>query len=101
LTLEEALDEIQKLHGDEVIFARKPWRMESDALIGLFDIAADGEYRVPTGLLENGFEYVLEGHVAKEVLDNRIGREATPQKRRELLLYYATHDAYPDWAEER
>jgi hypothetical protein len=45
-----------------------------------------------------GLDYFLEGSVAKEVLGVLSNRNTTADERRELLMYYAEHDAYPTWA---
>ena len=44
-----------------------------------------------------GFEYFLEVSLAKEVLSVFGARQPTDAERCRLLLYYAMHDAYPDW----
>jgi hypothetical protein len=97
MKLVQALDEIGRLKGDEVIFARKPWDMNSDASIGQLD----SDFRVPGAIADLGYEYFIDAPVAAEVLDVLAGRRSTPQERRELLLYYAVNDAYPDWVHQR
>ena len=37
LLLEQALDEIDRLQDDDVVFARKPWTVASEAIIGKLD----------------------------------------------------------------
>jgi hypothetical protein len=49
MKLEQALDEISSLKEDEVIFARKPWDMNSDALIGQLD----SNFRVPDEIADS------------------------------------------------
>jgi hypothetical protein len=94
MNLKEALDQIANSGEDDVIFARRPWSLDVDAQIGTLD--PDG--RVP-GLIRNlGLDYFLEGSVAKEVLGVLSNRNTTADERRELLMYYAEHDAYPTWA---
>lgn len=93
MKLQQALDEIGQLKDDEVIFARKPWDMSSDAVVGKLDT----DLRVPKAISDQGYEYFIDAPVASEVLGVLAGRRCTPQERRELLLYYAVNDAYPDW----
>lgn len=44
MKLQEALDRVEQMGNDDVIFARKPWTLESDAEIG----ALDADLRVPS-----------------------------------------------------
>jgi hypothetical protein len=94
MTLEEALDQIAQLPNNEAVFAKRPWGWNSEAMMAQLD----QEYRVPQRILDLGFEYVLDGFIAKDVLRDAFGsREPSPLERRKLLLYYAEHDAWPDW----
>jgi hypothetical protein len=94
LLLEQALDEIDRLQDDDVVFARKPWTVASEAIIGKLD----HNLSVPEKLSNQGFEYFLEASTAKEVISVFGSRQRTDQERRALLLFYAIHDAYPEWA---
>lgn len=93
MKLENALDQVQKLQDDEVIFAKKPWTLGSEAEVG----PLDSDLRVPKVIVDRGFVYFLEANVAREVLEVFGDRESTPDERRALLMYYAEHDAYPNW----
>jgi hypothetical protein len=93
MKLEEALDKIESLTEEQVVFARRPWRLDSEALIGRLD----QNLRVPKPIADQGFAYFIDAPVAKEVLGVFGSRQASPQERRDLLLYYAEHDAYPSW----
>lgn len=96
MKLQEALDQVDQLNDDQVIFARKPWGPHSDAEIA----SLDTDLRVPTNVVARGLHYFLEASVAKEVLEVFGDRETTEEQRRALLLYYAEHDAYPKWVYE-
>jgi hypothetical protein len=96
MKLQEALDQFAQLTDDDVIFARKPWTLDSEAEIGPFDEGC----RVPETMKRRGLAYFLESHVIHEVLQAFGEHEPTPAERRALLLYYAQHDAYPDWLYE-
>lgn len=94
--LQDILDQVTELGEDQVIFARRPWTLDSEAEIG----ELDDDSRVPQSVARRGLDYFLEAPVAWEVLEVFEQREATPTERRALLLFYAENDAYPDWAFE-
>jgi|SRR5687768_6627752 hypothetical protein len=94
MKLKEALDQIDSLDESKVVFARKPWGLESEAVVD----ELDDQMRVPRHIAESRFEYFIDVPVAKEVLGVFGSRPVTAEQRRELLLYYAENDAYPDWA---
>lgn len=87
------LDQIDVLDEDHCIFATKPWTF--DAVAEACPLDAKGE--PPTALLSKGYVYFLEVHVGKEALEALSGRVATPEQKRNLLLFYAENDAYPPW----
>lgn len=93
MKLEEAFDKIDGLSEDEVIFAKRPWQFDSEALIGKLD----ENFRVPKPIADQNFDYLIDVPVAKEVLGAFGSKQPSPQERRTLLLYYAEHDAYPSW----
>jgi hypothetical protein len=94
--LQEALDRVRQLSDDDVIFARPPWKLDADADIGPLDT----DYRVPAAITQRGLAYFLEASVANEVLQVFGDREPTADECRRLLMFYAEHDAYPDWVFE-
>lgn len=93
MKLVEALNQVERLFDSQVIFARKPWTLDSEALIGQLD----EKFRVPAEVTERDLEYFLDVPVVKEVLSVFGARKPTPKERVELLLYYAENDAYPEW----
>lgn len=93
MKLGNLLDQIDSLDEDHCIFATKPWT--SDAEAEACPLGAKGE--PPPELLAKGYVYFLEVHVAKEVLEVLLGRAATQEQKRNLLLFYAENDAYPNW----
>jgi len=95
--LEEALDKIDSLSEDEVIFAKRPWQFDSETLIGKLD----EDSRVPKLIADQNFDYLIDVPVAKEVLGVFGSNPPSQEERRALLLYYAQHDAYPQWVYER
>lgn len=93
MKLRDALDHVQQLRDDEVIFAQKPWTAGSEAEIGELTI----DFRVPVAMTDRGLDYFLEVSVAKEAIEVFGGREVTADQKRALLIFYAEHDAFPDW----
>lgn len=93
MKLKEALDQIDSLDESAVVFARRPWTLDSEAVVDRLD----GEMRVPQHIAVSRFEYFIDVPVAKEVIGVFGSRPVTAQQRRELLLYYAENDAYPEW----
>jgi hypothetical protein len=93
MKLQDALDQIASLADEDVIFAKRPWHMESEAIIGQLD----ERLAVPKSIAEKGFSYFIEVHLAKEVLEVFDPRTPSERECRDLLLYYAEHDAYPAW----
>lgn len=96
MKLRDALDQIDTLSDDDVIFARRPWRLDSDAEIERLDAG----HRAPALVMSNNLDYFLEVFVAKDVLNVLAQSEVTPEKKRELLMFYAVNDAYPGWVYE-
>lgn len=93
MKLQDALDQIKLVSDDKVIFARKPWTLASDAEVGLLD----ADLRVPSELANKGLCYFLEVSVANEVLEVFDNHHPSVDEQRALLMYYAEHDAYPQW----
>ncbi|WP_198119319.1 DUF7716 domain-containing protein [Massilia rhizosphaerae] len=93
MKLQDALDNVKSLSDDKVIFARKPWTLESEADVGLLDF----EFRVPVEVTNNGLDYFLEVSVANDVLEVFGDRQPSVDEQRALLMYYAENDAYPKW----
>jgi hypothetical protein len=96
MMLGNVLGQISQLENGEVIFAKKPWTLSSEADVGRLDI----DFRVPKVISDRGLEYFLEVSVALEVLEVFGARKPTRGECRALLMYYAEHDAYPEWVYE-
>ena len=96
MKLREALDRVDQLTDDDVIFARKPWTLDSEAEIGRLD----SNYRVPAVSTQRGLKYFLEASVINEVLEVFGDREPSAEQCRLLLMYYAENDAFPSWVYE-
>jgi hypothetical protein len=85
---------------EDTIFARRPWRLDSEALI--VPLALDENFRTPQYVKDQQFEYFLEFSVAREVLADAFGAgRPSLQERREVLLHFAEHDGLPKWVHDR
>jgi hypothetical protein len=75
-----------------VIYARRPWTPQSNALVLVGDDVPDG---VTT---ESGHDYLLEIDLAQEVVevwsDWRNGTRPTAEEATWAVIYYGEHDAY-------
>ena len=96
MKLLEALDIVNELKTNDAIFCIKPWGLNSDAVIGQLT----EEYRVPKEKIDAGFDYFLDAPVAQEVLEGFQNCKLNKDQKRDLLLYYAENDGFPDWAYE-
>lgn len=93
MNLETILDQVLNMQDDLCIFAKKPWTPTSQAVA----VTLEADFGTPKELSDQGMEYFLEVHVAKEVLEVFGDRVPTKEEQRQLLIFYAENDAYPDW----
>lgn len=100
-TLLETINWIETVAEDDefsstTLVVEEPWGLTA----AVRRVRCDDAGRLPT--LQQGFTYFLEAAVAREVLACFRGKAANePEIAASLLLYYARHDAYPDWANRR
>jgi hypothetical protein len=98
MTLQEVLNDIENLGEDDVIFARKPWVLDTEAEIGHLNV----DYGIPATMTSRGLAYFLEVFVAREeVLDGLQEYPLSNAERFAAVVYYAEFDAYPEWLSER
>jgi hypothetical protein len=97
MKLGRVLDQIDSLSDDDVIFARRPWNPDSEAVVGRLD---DG-LGVPKSMTDQGFDYFLGVYFAQEVLEDFGSKCDSAAERRDLIIHYAENDAYPDWILDR
>src|SRR5690606_16928314 len=93
MTLYEALQNVEELDESAIICARAPWAASSECQV----VQPGTDSGVPQAVKEEGLVYFLEVHVALEVLEVFGDREASPDEKFGLLVYYAQNDAFPDW----
>jgi len=93
MKLQDALDQVEQLSDESVIFVKRPWELEADSDV----VMLDEDLSPPRSLASRGLEYFLEVSLAKEILGFSGPRRLTVEERRALLMYYAEFDAYPSW----
>lgn len=97
MRLTELVLQLNNLSDDDWIGMRRPWTLDSQCRVS----------RIPDDLRwaesesSQGYEYFLEVTAAREVLEACTGRRFSVSDQARVLLYYATHDAWPDWALQR
>ena len=97
MTLNEAVSRLDSWNEESTLFVRGPWTPLAECVLAELD---DG-LGIPQEVTLAGSDYFLDVHVAREVL-GVFGEKPTPLDRKvRLLLFYAEHDAFPDWAYQR
>jgi hypothetical protein len=89
------LDQIETLSDYDIIFAKRPWAPDSDAI--LLPLDTD----LPKSMSDQGFEYFLEVSVAQELVENVGSEFRSAAERRNVIIRYAGNDAYPHWFVDR
>ena len=100
MQLRELLASVDTLGEDQMICARRPWTLASEAI----PTHPTKEWGVPEDVKLAGFEYFLDVHTAREVLgvfEQEDAVDETQDRRIRLLMFYAEYDAFPDWVYER
>jgi hypothetical protein len=75
------------------IFAAKPWSGTSPAAV----VPLDDKFSPPPEVVEQGLSYFLEVHICIEVLEVFGDRQPSSDEKRNLLIFYAENDAFPNW----
>ncbi len=88
MQLRSILQDLESINEDFVIFAKRPWTLDSEAEVGEFDPG----YRIPASMTDRGFAYFIEVHLAKEFLED-CSDIPTEDGRFGRLIYYAENDA--------
>jgi hypothetical protein len=89
MQLRDILHDLQTIDEDAVIFAKRPWTLDSETETGRFDPG----YRIPASMTDRGFAYFLEAYLAKEFLEDLGNSLPTEEERFARLIYYAENDA--------
>lgn len=94
MKLDEVIEDmIRKNDVNNVVFAKKPWGFESEAIIGALDV----NDRVPQPIKDAGYEYFLEGEIINELRQAIASKGFGSLELIECVIYYAENDAYPEW----
>jgi hypothetical protein len=96
MILSEMVRKIDLLGDNLAVCVRRPWEAAAETRV----VELDSSLRVPQTILDEGFEYFLEVHVIKEVLQVLRGRNVSVEDKTALLIHYAQNDAYPSWVYE-
>ncbi|WP_128003686.1 DUF7716 domain-containing protein [Piscinibacter defluvii] len=91
--LRDIIAELESTDASLCIVAKRPWQPDSEALL----VRLTEDYRVPRDTLAQGYEYFLEVSVALDEVLNDLGSVLSIEQRMRAVLYYAEHDAYPEW----
>ena len=93
MNLASLIADLESVDNTLTIVAKRPWTANSDArLVSLTD-----EYRIPSNVLQEGFEYFLEVSIALDEVLGELASQLSPAQRVAAIVYYAENDAYPDW----
>jgi hypothetical protein len=95
--LRELLERTEALGEDDVIAARPPFSLDSEAVVAQLDTG----HGVPDEILAQGFEYFLESSTIEEVLEVFKGTPPTANEKRDLLFHYGVYDGFPEWVYRR
>lgn len=95
MTLRDVVAHLDELDEGETIYAARPWRSGSKAVVVLEPSAAARR------AVQDGMPYMLEVWIAKEAVEVwsawRNGRTPTLEDRVRAVVYYAINDTYlPD-----
>ena len=96
VNLEEVIAKLQELPEATFICARKPWNHGCEAVVVPFP----EDLRIPETITNAGYEYFLEVSTANEILEGFLERKPTLRQTTDFIIYYAEHDAFPQWADQ-
>ncbi len=85
------------LDEDAIICAKRPWSGASEARV----VEPNEDLSLPMEITNAGFAYLVEVHVAREIMEVFGDKSPTLAEQVQLLIHYAENDAYPDWVYAR
>lgn len=80
---------------ETVLCVKRPWKPDAECII--VPVYEDDQYKVPSHIQEQGYEYFLEVFVVEEVLETPDVKVLSQEDKARVLIYYAENDAYPEW----
>lgn len=91
MTLREILNKSDELSEYDVVYATRPWSLESEARV----IRYEANEHVPRLLSDSSYEYFLESALIRDIrMQVEDAGNPTAEALR-VILYYAENDAYP------
>jgi hypothetical protein len=95
MKLGQLLDQIETLSDYDIVYAKRPWGPNSDAILLRLD------EDLTKSMSDQGFEYFLEVSIAQELLESFGSKLRSAADRHNLIIHYAENDAHPDWIFDR
>ncbi|WP_431286484.1 hypothetical protein [Roseateles chitinivorans] len=93
MNLKDLLLHPRDLHVDDVVYARRPWSLASEAC-SLRELGTS--LTLSPALKEAGFERFLEGFLIVEIYEALLNQGKTGIEAAEAVVYYAENGAYPE-----
>lgn len=95
MPLSELVLQLDNLSDDDWIGMQRPWSLDAQCRVSRIP----DDFHWPATESEQGYAYFLEVATAREVLEPC--KPLSMSDRARVLLYYAEHDAWPDWCWKR
>ena len=92
MKLREALIESNNLGEHDVLYARRPWLLDSDALVVSY---SEGQSVTRFLADDASFEYFLEVPLVQDIRHQVEAAGSSSEEALDVLLYYAENDAFP------
>lgn len=96
MKLSELLADLDSLPDETFICACRPWTHDCEIEL----VPYPDDLRIPDSVKARGFEYFLEVDTIQEILEGFLPYAPSQDQIVDYVLYYAEHDAFPDWAKE-
>ena len=93
MQLRDVIAELEYADDSLCIVAKRPWSPESETLL----VRLTEDFRQPQDVQAQGYEYLLEVAVVLDEVLGGIGDKLSAEQRVEAVLFYAEHDAFPEW----
>lgn len=93
MNLQEAVAKAREVSDDMVLVAKPPFTWASEARY----IVLTDEFCVPSQIVDEGFEVLLDHEDLITQLDYLVGKKASERTVAELVVHYAVNDDWPAW----
>lgn len=93
MVLSDLAANLSDLDENQCIGLKEPWSEDAESIL----VPLDSELHFPASARAQGFVYFMEVHVAKEICGVFGAQNVAPSQIAQLLIYYAQHDAFPNW----